>query len=616
MVQSRLPSRYRVIEEVGQGGMAVVYRAQDETLKREVAIKVLHPHLLAEPESKARLEREAQAVAKLQHDNILQVFDYSGTGALSSYIVTEFIDGVTLKQFLTARKTPLPEVAALIAIELGTALAHAHSLGIIHRDIKPENVMVRKDGMLKLMDFGVAQILDLERMTVTGQLLGSPAYMAPELFEGKPLDVRTDIFSVGVMLYQMATGALPFSGRNPHEVLKRIAEGRFPDPRTLNRLVADRLTRIIAKALAKKPDDRYSNIEALVTDLRAYVADGGLENAREEIKHFVVDPDGYEALLGARIVSALVATGRREQAAGKLARALECWNRALALDPQNHDVLKALRKIEGRRRVYRAGVIVGGAALLGGLIWGAFKVAREDVPAPLAAAMGKKNDKPPPPRPPANPVGPTLAQGQAERLPKRAQGRPPELPRPASPSHADPPRPAVTAGPGPPRTFTLAPSPLKVEVWLDGTRKSDFGAFPPHNTVAMEWKGVHKIEVRNDECCEPFMAEFGPERPSKFVDLDGAKIVAVLPRKPASATIKLDPPRDDVTIDVRELGDNPNAMKPVSVKNSDSVIIPFDAKGELSKTMQVSVYSPGRPVIKTNFDIRAGQKKDVRVPLE
>src|SRR5262245_14271680 len=208
MVQNRLPSRYRLLEEVGQGGMAVVYRAQDSTLKREVAIKVLHPHLLAEGESKQRLEREAQAVAKLQHDNILQIFDYSGGDSPSSFIVTEFIDGQTLKQFLANRKAPLPEVAALIVVEVGNALEHAHSLGIIHRDLKPENVMVRKDGFLKLMDFGVAQVLDLERMTVTGQLLGSPAYMAPEIFEGKPLDFRTDVFSLGVILYQMATGEL------------------------------------------------------------------------------------------------------------------------------------------------------------------------------------------------------------------------------------------------------------------------------------------------------------------------------------------------------------------------------------------------------------------------
>src|SRR5262245_18374055 len=191
MVQGRLPDRYRVIEEVGQGGMAIVYKAHDETLKREVAVKVLHAHLLAEPESKARLQREAQAVAKLQHDNIVQIFDYSGKESPASYIVTEFIDGQTLKQFLGGRPMRAPEVAVCIAIEVGSALLHAHSLGIIHRDVKPENVMVRKDGVLKLMDFGVAQIMDLERMTVTGQLLGSPAYMAPELLEGKPIDVRT-----------------------------------------------------------------------------------------------------------------------------------------------------------------------------------------------------------------------------------------------------------------------------------------------------------------------------------------------------------------------------------------------------------------------------------------
>ncbi len=148
--------------------MAVVYRARDEKLRREVAVKVLHAHLLAEPESKARLEREARAVAKLNHDGILQIFDYSGNDDAASYIVTEFIDGQTLKQFLSNRKLPVPELAALIVISLGEALCHAHALGIIHRDIKPENVMVRKDGVLKLMDFGVAQVVDLERMTVTG----------------------------------------------------------------------------------------------------------------------------------------------------------------------------------------------------------------------------------------------------------------------------------------------------------------------------------------------------------------------------------------------------------------------------------------------------------------
>src|SRR4030095_6365642 len=151
------------------------------------------------------------------------------------------------------------------------ALAHAHSVGVLHRDVKPENVMVRKDGLLKLMDFGIAQVLDLQRMTVTGQLLGSPAYMAPEIVEGKQLDFRTDVFSVGIMLYLLATGSLPFSGKNPHEVLRRISERRFIDPRSVGRGVDEALSRIIGRALARRPEDRYPDVNLLRAELQAYL---------------------------------------------------------------------------------------------------------------------------------------------------------------------------------------------------------------------------------------------------------------------------------------------------------------------------------------------------------
>src|SRR4051812_4484059 len=188
--QGRTLSRYKLLEEVGQGGMAVVYKGLDTTLNREVAVKVLHPHLADQPESRARLQREAHAVAKLRHENILEIFDYSGPDSPESYIVTEFIHGTTLKSFMTGHPSAIafPEVAEMIVSEVAAALEHAHSLGVIHRDVKPENVMIRSDGRIKLMDFGIAQIVDKERMTVTGQLLGSPAYMAPEHVEGKPID--------------------------------------------------------------------------------------------------------------------------------------------------------------------------------------------------------------------------------------------------------------------------------------------------------------------------------------------------------------------------------------------------------------------------------------------
>ncbi len=350
MEQARIPERYRLIEEVGQGGMAVVYRAQDETLKREVAIKILHQHLAGEADSKARLEREAQAVAKLRHENILEIFDYSGTGSASSYIVTEFIDGQTLKQFVGKHQPRFPEVAALICVEVCRALGHAHGLGVIHRDVKPENVMIRKDGLIKLMDFGIAQVLDFQRMTVTGQLLGSPAYMAPEIIEGKPLDFRTDVFSVGIMLYLLSTGELPFSGKNPHEVLRRISEGKFADPRTVARGVDHRLARIITRALARQPDDRYADVAPMADDLMAYLADAGLTDVRGELKAFFADPPAYEQAMPARLAAALSATAAREVRDRRLARAMELWNRVLAFDPENAEVNAALARLEGRRR--------------------------------------------------------------------------------------------------------------------------------------------------------------------------------------------------------------------------------------------------------------------------
>ena len=367
MEKAGVPDRYRLIEEVGQGGMAVVYRAQDETLKREVAIKVLHQHLAGEPDSKARLEREAQAVAKLRHENILEIFDYSGSGSASSYIVTEFIDGQTLKQFLTARPLGFPELAALISVEVCHALAHAHSVGVIHRDVKPENVMIRKDGLIKLMDFGIAQVLDFQRMTVTGQLLGSPAYMAPEIIEGKQLDFRTDVFSVGIMLYLLATGELPFAGTNPHQVLRRIAEGKFADPRTVGRGVDQVLARIITRALARRPDDRYSDVGPLRDDLLSYLTEAGLAGVRLELRAYFADPPGYERDLPKRLATALTASAERHLREGRRTKAMELWNRVLAFDPKNAGVTAALGRLEGRRRIRQALAGVGvAAAVLGG----------------------------------------------------------------------------------------------------------------------------------------------------------------------------------------------------------------------------------------------------------
>src|SRR5260370_22125996 len=223
----RTLSRYRLLQEVGQGGMAIVYKAEDTTLHREVAVKVLHPHLAGQQESRDRLQREAHAVAKLRHENILEIFDYSGPDSAESYIVTEFIHGRTLKNFLVDNPLPFPEVAEMIASEVARALEHAHQFGVIHRDVKPENVMIRDDGLVKLTDFGIAQIVDKERMTVTGQLLGSPAYIAPEHVEGRPLDFSTEVFTVGILTYKLSNGQMQIRGMTPQSVQQRIADRKF-----------------------------------------------------------------------------------------------------------------------------------------------------------------------------------------------------------------------------------------------------------------------------------------------------------------------------------------------------------------------------------------------------
>ncbi len=633
MFSTPLPSRYRIIEEVGQGGMAVVYRAHDEKLRREVAVKVLHAHLLAEPESKARLEREARAVAKLNHDGILQIFDYSSEEAASSYIVTEFIDGQTLKQFLTNRKLPVPELAALIVIELGEALTHAHSLGILHRDLKPENVMVRKDGVLKLMDFGVAQVVDLERMTVTGQILGSPAYMAPEVLDGRTLDFRSDVFSVGVMLYQLATGALPFSGKNPHEVLRRVSEGKFADPRTVNRLVSDQLARVIARALAHKPEDRFPTIHAMVEELRGYVSDAGLSGPRDELREYLALSEEYEKALVPRMVTALVASGVREQTAKHRARALELWNRALAFEPENQAVLTELRRLERGERLRRWMIISTVLTVLVGMATGAFFLARkaldnkrtnsvltasnESARKPTSALddqdrsrgnaqpQGRAVAAPRVPGSGASHLGREARRHEAT-LADKAGGRADEGDKVAEPGAGA----AGESSPGAPSiTLTLGFTPARVEVWMDGKKAFDFG--PQSNRIQIPWDRAHRLEFRNDSCCNRKEVVVRPQlyRPPGdhlFVNLDP---------KPARLVVTLDPPVSGATLLVREVNDGKAKTWHARAQPGEKIPVPFDAGDEMRKSLEVVVFK-GDKTTTNQVTITAGETRPVTVHVD
>ncbi len=274
---SLLAQRYRIEARLGTGGMGDVYLAEDTHLGRKVALKMLPPAFTHDPDRIRRFEREARAVSALNHPNILTIHEFGRVEA-GHFIVTEFVDGSSLRELLS--KGPIDVKTLLdVGAQAAEALATAHRAGIVHRDIKPENIMVRRDGYVKLLDFGLAKLAEMpatERearpatrgLTAPGLLVGSIPYMSPEQVEGRPIDHRTDLFSLGCVLYEMATGTPAFGGDTFIEVLRRIATGH-PHPATdVNRLVPAELQRIIDKCLAKNPGGRYQHADELAVDLR------------------------------------------------------------------------------------------------------------------------------------------------------------------------------------------------------------------------------------------------------------------------------------------------------------------------------------------------------------
>ncbi|WP_164001976.1 serine/threonine protein kinase [Pyxidicoccus caerfyrddinensis] len=389
--------RYRILEQLGSGGMSVVYKGLDTALDREVAVKVLHPHLAGKDESRRRLAREARAVAKLHHPNILEVFDFSSADAQDAFIVTEYIRGVTLKSVLDEGPMDPPELAAMVIHELAAALAHAHEAGVIHRDLKPENVMVREDGVLKLMDFGIARLLDIEeRMTVTGTLVGSPAHMAPEIIEGLEAGPEADVFSVGIMFYAAMTGRLPFTAANTTATLKRILDGDYEDPRRRVPTLSDELAEICGTCLQRDPTRRYPDAAKLRDALADYLAGLGFSRVGEELVSFFADPHSYRKLARQRIVASLLERSERLLAEKRTPRALGSLNHVLALDATNARALALLKGLQRaqrvktwRRRGIRAGI---GLATLGLLGLGGWKVhqarAGQDITGPVEGPRG------------------------------------------------------------------------------------------------------------------------------------------------------------------------------------------------------------------------------------
>ena len=291
-----IADRYELVELIGKGGMSSVFKAHDRLLDRTVAIKILHPHFTDDEEYVERFRREARSVAQLSHPNIVTVID-RGEDERRQYIVFEYVEGENLKQLLQ-RTGPMPlRDVLLLGLQMARALAFAHARGLVHRDVKPQNVLLNDDGQAKMTDFGIARSVDVQGVTITGTVLGTSEYIAPEQARGQRVDAQTDVYSLGVVLYELLTGAVPYEGETFVTVaLQHVNE---PVPSVLERRpdAPPRLALAVERAMAKSPDDRYESMDELVGELEACLDD--------------VDPSSEDATMVSR--GPVVRAPRRER---------------------------------------------------------------------------------------------------------------------------------------------------------------------------------------------------------------------------------------------------------------------------------------------------------------
>lgn len=308
MLGTTLGDRYKIKSEIGHGGMATVYLGFDQVLKREVAIKILHAHLARDSELCHRFQQEASIAAGLEHPNIVKIYDYGEDREGRSYIVSEIIRGQNLHLLQMARNRSGegllgPFVSAMICEEVLNGLFCAHELNFIHRDVKPDNVMISLQGQVKLTDFGIAKRIS-STMTQAGQYLGSPSYSSPEQVRGLELDFRTDLFSTGIILYEMLTGKLPFDGKSATDVMIKISGGEYAKLR-VHETDAEcghpaALVAIVTRALQTQREVRYQSTASMIAELRAYLAAKGISNSRASLEEYSLAPAAFLASLKER----------------------------------------------------------------------------------------------------------------------------------------------------------------------------------------------------------------------------------------------------------------------------------------------------------------------------
>jgi serine/threonine-protein kinase len=606
----RVLGRYELLEPVGSGGMAVVYRGRDSALDREVAVKLLHPHLASAPESRARFSREARAVARLAHPGIVEIYDYSGDAAVESYLVTEFVRGRTLRAFAQEVGFGFPEVAMLVGRALADALVHAHSAGVIHRDLKPENVLVKQDEppAVKLADFGIARILSSDdRMTMTGALVGSPHHMAPEIVEGKDADARSDVFSLGTILYWLATGKLPFAAANPTAILRRVLEGDCEDPRLVDPRVPDPLAELVLRCLAVDPAARPQRAVEVRDGLERVLAQVGVDRPEDALVEFLRDPQAFRAAFPARAVATLTALGDGALAEGASARALGFFNRVLALDPGNAVVPRKLARLTRRRRARRTAAWAAAGAAAVALAVGATALLRSSpAPAPLAlpapvtaSAPVASGDAAPAVDGPAGGADVPALAGPTGETPRTAPatGETPGTPPPAAQRAAPPAR--TPPGTGPAAPLAIHVRPYAQRALLDGVEVA-------HDEqvvrVAIAPGRPHELRIEH-ACCAAFVREITAEEAAAAVEMR-------VPLEPRPARLRVEgDPAIRVFVEgapAGTAGDSQRAPIPVAV--------PPGGASPYEGTSRIRLEAPGLPPSELQVKIRAGEWVTVAGP--
>ncbi len=347
---------FELHEKIGSGGMASVYLGKQKSLDRPVVLKILYPHLAEDEKLVTRFEREARAAAHLRHENVVQVIDCGRFDDLS-YIAMEFVEGLNLKQWIETYGSPPIEMGLLMLRDICRGIEHAHQHRVVHRDIKPANIMLTPDGTIKIMDFGLARRgEDTTAVTVVGAVLGTPAYMSPEQASGEAVDERSDVFSAGVVGYELLGGKRPFPGDSYSSVLRSILTVEPPPLESFNPLVPEDVVGIIHRMLQKDVSKRFQGMSQVRGDLETVVEQMGLHRGKDLLREYAQDPARVGQILRKKRLSRHLDQGLYYENMGlsKIDDALLEFRRVLHLEPDNKIAAEHLKKLERDRELMLA----------------------------------------------------------------------------------------------------------------------------------------------------------------------------------------------------------------------------------------------------------------------